>query len=61
MNCRFRGITIDSSKQHDENPDDSIRLNYEIDSNEIDESDARDESRISIERGISISNEIEKL
>jgi hypothetical protein len=47
----LRGIKIDSSDD-DENADDSIRINRELDSNEIDESDLQyekhDEPRISI-------------
>jgi hypothetical protein len=38
MNSTFRGIAIDSSDES-ENADDSIRINREFDSNEIDKSD----------------------
>jgi hypothetical protein len=38
MNCTLRGISIDSSDEN-ENAFDSIRINLEFDSNEIDESD----------------------
>jgi hypothetical protein len=38
MNRTLRGITIDSSDEW-ENAEDSIRVNLEFDSNEIDESD----------------------
>jgi hypothetical protein len=52
-----RGITIDWRDVH-ENADDSIRVNREFDSNEIDESDVHsekhDEQRISTLRGITI-------
>jgi hypothetical protein len=49
----------------DENALDSIRVNREFDSNEIDESDSQsekhDEPRISISHGISICDDFEKL
>jgi hypothetical protein len=52
----LRGILIDSSDE-DENASDSIRVNREFDSNEIDVSDLHpekhDEPRISISHGIS--------
>jgi hypothetical protein len=48
-----------------ENANDSIRFKLEFDSNEIDESDLHheklDEPRISIVRGISIFDEIQKI
>jgi hypothetical protein len=51
------GITIDSMDEHKNTPD-SIRVNREFDSNEIDESDPQyqkhDEPRISTPRGIEI-------
>jgi hypothetical protein len=51
------GIKIDSSDK-DENADDSIHVNREFDSNEIDESDSQfekqDEQRISTGDGIII-------
>jgi hypothetical protein len=62
MNWTFRGITIDSSDEN-ENADDSIRVNCEFDSNEIDESDLQsekhDEQRISTFLGIKIDSRIE--
>jgi hypothetical protein len=54
----FRGISIDSSDKL-ENADDSIRINREFDSNEIDESDSqplKHNPRISTFRGISIDS-----
>jgi hypothetical protein len=58
------GITIDSSDE-DENADDSIRVNRDLDSNEMDESDLQhekhDEPRISISFEISTINDCEKL
>jgi hypothetical protein len=54
---------IDSSDD-DENADDSIRVNRESDSNEIDESDLQDEKhdepRISTSRPSSIRDDVEK-
>jgi hypothetical protein len=51
INCALRGITIDSSNEY-ENADDSIRVNRELDLNEMDESDLQyekqNEPRISI-------------
>jgi hypothetical protein len=40
----LRRITIDSSEEY-ENTDDSTRFNFELDSNEIDESDSHDEKQ----------------
>jgi hypothetical protein len=58
------GITIDRSDEF-ENAYDSICVNREFDSNEIDESDSQhekqDEPRISISEGISICDDVEKL
>jgi hypothetical protein len=58
------GITIDSSDE-DENAEDSIRVNLEFDSNEIDESDLHNEKhlepRFSISDEISICDDVEKL
>jgi hypothetical protein len=58
------GITIDSSDE-DENASDSIRVNREFDSNEIDVSrrqcEKHDEPIISISDGIFRWNESEKL
>jgi hypothetical protein len=55
----LRGIKIDSSDE-DENASDSIRVNREFDSNEIDESDLQSEkqfeSRISTFLGIMIDS-----
>jgi hypothetical protein len=57
MNRTVRGITIDSSDEY-ENANDSIRLNREFDSNEMDESDSQcekhSEQRISALDGIKI-------
>jgi hypothetical protein len=57
MNSTFRGISIDSSDEY-ENADDSIRINREFASNEMDESEKQyekdDDPRISTLRGISI-------
>jgi hypothetical protein len=51
-------------KSEDENPDDSIRINREFDSNEIDEGNSQFEKqfeqRISILDGITRSDEFEK-
>jgi hypothetical protein len=53
----FRGILIDR-RNEDENAEDSIRFNYEFDSNEMDDSDRhpekKDHSRISTFRGFPI-------
>jgi hypothetical protein len=58
------GITSDSSDEN-ENASDSIRVNREFDSNEIDVSDLHqekhDEPRISMSRAISICDDVEKL
>jgi hypothetical protein len=55
----FRGISIDLSDEY-ENADDSIRINREFDSNEIDERDLQqkkdDDPRIATFRGISIDS-----
>jgi hypothetical protein len=55
MNRTLRGIRIDGSDEF-ENANDSIRVNREFDSNEIDENDLQhkkhDEQRISTLRGI---------
>jgi hypothetical protein len=60
----LHGITIDWSDEN-ENANDSIRVNREFDSNEIDESDwhheKQDDPRISISYGISTSDDREKL
>jgi hypothetical protein len=52
-------MSIDASDDHD-NADDSIQINRELDSNEIDESDSQcpkhDDQRISAFRGISIDS-----
>jgi hypothetical protein len=58
------GITIDSSDEY-ENANDSIRVNREFDSNEIDESELQKEKQfeptILISFPISICDESEKL
>jgi hypothetical protein len=57
MNRTFRGISVDWSDES-ANADDSIRVNREFDSNEIDANDSQyekqDEQRISTLRGIKI-------
>jgi hypothetical protein len=57
-------MTIDWSDEN-ENARDSIRVNREFDSNEMDQSDwheeKHDEQRISIWLGISIVDDVEKL
>jgi hypothetical protein len=58
MNWALRGIAIDSSDEC-ENASDLIRVNRELDSNEMDESDRQfekhNEQRISTLRGIIIN------
>jgi hypothetical protein len=58
------GISIDRSDE-DENASDSIRVNRELDSNEIDVSDLHfekhDEPRTSMSNGISRCDDVEKL
>jgi hypothetical protein len=53
----LRGISIDRSDEY-ENASDSIRINREFDSNEIDESDLQsqkhDDPRISTDNGMAI-------
>jgi hypothetical protein len=46
MNVILRGTTIDCNEEQ-ENAFDSIRFNYEFDSNEIDESDSHNKSSLS--------------
>jgi hypothetical protein len=58
-----RGITIDG-RDEKENGEDSIRVNREFDSDEIDENDSHDvkqhESRISISPDISICDDVQQ-
>jgi hypothetical protein len=64
MNRTLRGIIIDSNDDH-ENACDSIRVNRDLDSNEIDESDLQyeklDEQTISISFGTITFDDLEKL
>jgi hypothetical protein len=63
-NSTLRGIGLDASDE-DENADDSIRINREFDSNEIDVSDLLDDKldfpRVSISVQRVIDDDVEKL
>jgi hypothetical protein len=64
MNATLPGITIEWSDDY-ENGDDSSRVNRELDSNEMDESDRQfekhNEQRTSVSFGIITCDDLEKL